>query len=121
MKHFFISFVVVTLASACIPSTQISFSESAPTTTASLIPATATKTELPPTATPTPIPTLALPVGQLTPVPSASEKIGAVNVKNLQEVARYYGDINYAAKLTKDAKFLFILDPGGLTKYNYES
>ena len=116
-------FILTTLISACSSSsltTAPDASESIPTVTQ--IPATLPATEIPsipPTFTPTP--TLSLPVSQLTPVPSSSSKITTENVKDLQEIATYYGEINYFAKLTKDKKFLFILDPDGLTKYDYAS
>lgn len=116
-------FVLTIIISACSPSlsaTLPSTSESAPTITQ--VPATLTTTEtptIPPTFTPTP--TLSLPVSQLTPVPSSNTKITKENVQSLQEIAKYYGEINYFAKVTKDNKFLFILDADGLTKYGYAS
>jgi len=58
----------------------------------------------------------------MTPVPSSNIKITAENVKDLQEIARYYGNnIDYIAKLTKDNRFLFIADGGGVDKYDYPS
>jgi hypothetical protein len=122
-KIFVTTFILTILISACgssIPTTAPNASES--TSTATQVPAISTVTEIPPippTITPTPV--LSLPVSQLTPVPSSNTKISAENVQNLQEIAKYYGEINYIAKLTKDNKFLFILDPDGLTKYDYSS
>lgn len=124
MKKIFVTtFILTILISACgssISTTAPTASESALTVTQ--VPATSTATEIPPTLpTITPTPTLSLPVSQLTPVPSSNTKISAENVQSLQEIAKYYGEINYIAKLTKDNKSLFILDPDGLTKYNYAS
>lgn len=122
-KKFAITFILTILISACgssISTTAPTASESALTVTQ--VPAASTATEIPPIPpTITPTPTLSLPVSQLTPVPSSNTKISAENVQNLQEIAKYYGEINYIAKLTKDNKFLFILDPDGLTKYDYAS
>ena len=118
-KNFVIGFIVILLISACGPSSPALPSEDVPTATKSPIPPTAT--EIPPTPTFPPTPTLALPVSPLTQVPSSGTEINSENAKSLKEVARYYGDINYSVKLTKDEMFLFILDPGGVTKYNYQS
>lgn len=128
MKKIFITtFILTIFISACgssISTTAPGASESTSTVTQvpPTITATTTATEiptLPPTITP--IPTLSLPVSQLTPVPSSNTKISAENVQGLQEIAKYYGEINYIARLTKDNKSLFILDPDGLTKYDYAS
>jgi WD40 repeat protein len=121
-KIFAIIFVLATLISACNSSssaTTPSISESASPVTQ--VPTVATVTEIPSSQPFTPTPTLSLPVSQLTPVPSSNTKITAENVKDLQEIAKYYGEIKYFAKVTKDKKFLFILDPDGLTKYDYAS
>jgi hypothetical protein len=95
--------------------------ETAPVATATQVPPSATATSIPPTSTFTPTPTISLPIRQHTPVPASSSKITAENVKDLQEIARYYGQLSYIAKITADKKFLFILDPDGITKYDYAS
>ena len=125
-KLFAILFILVVITSGCTSAGSTTIPENAPTSTVTQVPPTITATAIateiptiPPTITPTP--TLSLPVSQLTPVPSSNTKISAENVQNLQEVAKYYGEINYIAKLTKGNKFLFILDPDGLTKYDYAS
>lgn len=118
-KIFAILITIAIFISACSPSSQPTPSKSAPPATQ--VPATATATEIPPTSTFTPTPTLSLPVSKLTSVPSSNTKITAENVESLQEIARYYSRVNYFAKVTKDNKFLFILDPEGLTKYDYSS
>ena len=110
----------VFVLASCTPA-QPAVPAVSPTATASAA-ATQTSTPTPPsTSTPLPTPTLALPVQPLTPVPSSNSQINAENVKDLREIARYYGQVDYAAKLTKDKQFLFILDPDGLTRYNYET
>ncbi len=76
---------------------------------------------LTPTATWTPTPTVSLPVTFLTPVPLSKQKISRENITAIQEIARYYGFTRYSAKITIDNRFLFVLDPDGLTKYEYEA
>lgn len=114
-KTFATIFVLTIFISACSSSSSTAAPESAPAVTQ--VPATGIATEIPPTQPPT----LSLPVSQFTPVPSSNTKITAENVQDLQEVAKYYGEVNYIAKLTNDKKYLFILDPDGLTKYDYAS
>ena len=122
MKKIFATIFILTIfISSCSPSISPTPSESAPIATATQAPPTVTATEIPSTPASTAVPTLSLPVSQLTPVPLSNTKITAENAKDLQEIARYYGQINYFAKVTKDRKFLFILDPDGLTKYDYSS
>jgi WD40 repeat protein len=119
MKKILFTTIVVFLVGACGSSTEIVPTKTEPSATASA--ASQTPTTIPPTETPAPTTTLALPIGYLTPVPSSNEIIHANTIQGLTEIARYYGDINYAAKLTADNAFLFVLDPGGLTKYEYAS
>jgi WD40 repeat protein len=107
-KILLITLVVVFLLTACSSSTETLPTRTGPGATASAAP-----------HTPTPIPHTETPVPTVTP--SSNEIINAKSLQGLKEVARYYGDINYSAKLTADKKFLFILDPGGLTKYEYAS
>jgi WD40 repeat protein len=119
MKHIahvltVVMFVLVSCAPAqtvvpAIPSTARASATVAPTLTPTVSPS----------ITPSPSPTLSLPVQPLTPVPSSDTKIAIGNLKDLQEIARYYGQIEYAAKLTKDKKHLFVLDPDGVTQYDY--
>lgn len=120
MKRFVLTTVVVVfLISACSSAPATVPVNTAPIVTASEIPGTATP--IPATDVPTPTATPALPVTYLTPAPSSNEIINVSSVQRLKEIARYYGDVDYSAKLTADKEFLFILDPGGLTKYEYIS
>lgn len=123
MKKIFTTiFILTILISACsssISATPGKTSESVPTVTQ--VSAIVTATEIPVTSTLAPIPTISLPVSQFTPVPSSNTKITAENVQDLQEIAKYYGEVKYIAKLTNDKKHLFILDSDGLTKYDYAS
>lgn len=93
-------------------------------TTTPSITSSPTKTSTPtitPTLTPTITPTLALPVGIKTAIPSSSTQINPENVQDLQEIARYYGRVDYQAKLTRDHKYLFVRDNGGIDKYDYQT
>lgn len=85
-----------------------------PSATAS---ATPSPTPIPPTATPT----VSLPVDVRTPIPPSKDAITKETITQLQEVARYYGDIQYQVKLTQDNNFLFLMDHTGVTKYEYPS
>lgn len=122
-KLFATIFVLTIIISACSPSIPPIPSENAPIVTTSVTHPiqSSTTTVIPLNPTFTPTSTLSLPVSQLTPVPSSKTKITEMNLKELQEIAYYYGQINYSAKVTKDNKFLFILDPTGITKYDYAS
>lgn len=111
-----LSFMLV----SCTTGTTVTPENTAtPSTTSS--PINTTTPTITPTLTPTITPTLALPVEIKTAVPSSVTQINPENVKDLQEVARYYGRVDYLAKLTRDKKFLFIRDGGGVGKYDYKS
>lgn len=120
-RPFIILFVIAIITASCSSSNSATELEVTPTDTATKIPPTSTATEIPQTPTFTPTPTLSLPVSQLTAVPSSNTKITTENVKDLQEIAHYYGAVNYVAKITKDNKYLFIRDSEGIDKYDYET
>lgn len=73
------------------------------------------------TPSPTLSPTLVFPLDLLTPIPDLSSDINSHNYKNIQEIARYYGNLPYIARLTKDQKKLFIRDSLGLKIYDHEN
>ena len=123
----------IILLSACVRTDQVITTQEPPTlpgvTVTEILPSTtptpqptATKTPVTPTITKTATltPTLALPVSLDTPVPISKVRINAENVSELKEVARYYGEVELRARLTSDRKFVFILDPEGITKYAYD-
>lgn len=71
------------------------------------------------TFTPSPIPEL--PVGLKTPIPVSVEKINTGNVNNLREIARYYGNLPYIAKLTKDRKHLLVRNQANIDIYDFQT
>jgi WD40 repeat protein len=86
---------------------------------------TSTNTRIPPTFTTsptiTPSPTPELPVGLKTPIPEFSTEISLNNVKDLTEVARYYGNLPHIAKLTKDETLLFIRNQASIDIYDFQT
>ncbi len=124
-KNLSLFLLLAILISACASSNSAPTAANTPTPGVTLSAPTPTATALPPSATSTPTttptPTLSLPVGFQTAVPSSNKKINSASVKDLQEIARYYGKIKYNARVTRDKKILLILDPEGITKYDYAS
>lgn len=118
MKKFFRLIILLFLLVGCVPSQLEPSSMPSPLPpTLTLIP-TSTET---PTSTITPSPTLVLPVEYQTPIPISNTQITSENIKDLREVARYYSDIEFIAKLTADKKLLFIRDTSGVSIYDYNS
>lgn len=107
-----IAFVLV----ACRPAPTAT-----PSPTATNIPSPTLTSTATATVTPSPTPTLALPVGLKTPVPESNTQITSKNLEDLREIARYYGNLPYIAKLTKDQTRLFVRNGLGMSIYNYET
>lgn len=116
IAHVFIAAIFVLVSCTPVQMPTPTTPSATPTSAAAIV------TVVPsPTNTPPPTATLSIPVAPQTPVPASSSKISPENISDLQEVARYYGQVKYFAKLTKDRASLFILDPDGITMYNYET
>ncbi|MBI5352296.1 MAG: hypothetical protein HZB50_06620 [Chloroflexi bacterium] len=113
-----IVFVLTSCAPAQNATTPIASVTSLPTSTHTPIPATFTAS---PTLTQTSTPTLELPVGLKTPIPDLNTGITSNNGQDLNEVARYYGNMPYLARLTKDHKRLFVRDQLGIDVYDYQT
>ena len=62
-----------------------------------------------------------LPITYGTPVPQSNTKINTENIKELQEIALYNGDVESIIKTTAENKFLFIRDMRGLLVYDYNT
>ncbi|HCB01190.1 MAG TPA: hypothetical protein DEP19_02305, partial [Anaerolineae bacterium] len=118
MKYiFYVLFLLAFILTAC---TQIASPTVESTQTTQPSPS---NTPIPPTVTPTitPSPTLELPVGLKTPIPEFGTEITLDNINKLEEIARYYGNLPYIAKLTKDQSRLFVRDQLGLDIYDYKT
>ena len=113
--------LAVFVLTSCAPAqsvapTPIAMPTTLPTSTFTPIPPSPTAS---PTFTPTPSPTLELPVGLKIPIPDLATGIAPDNEQDLTEIARYYGNMPYLAKLTKDQKRLFVRDQLGMEIYDY--
>lgn len=117
MKKSLLNFVlVIFILVACSSNQNISPTQTLqPTLTITPIPPTYTAS---PTITPSSTPEL--PVGLKTPIPVVSLEISGENVKNLVEIARYYGNLTYLARLTKDQSRLFIRTQTSLDIFDYK-
>jgi WD40 repeat protein len=73
------------------------------------------------TSTPSPTATLKVPVELGTQVPAQESAIDAQTVTGLREVARYYGQLQYIARFSNNGEALWILDRGGITRFDYAS
>lgn len=123
MKKLSYFIVLILFISSCSPAstaaspTEISTGAIIPTATNTITPQpTSTST---PTITPSP--TLSLPVSYQTPIPASGSKIDAENVKDLQEIARYYGQMYFTAALSIDRKTLIVRDSLGIDTYDYQT
>ncbi len=116
MKNFIGLLFLLLMVVGCAPNqVEPSVTPSSLPSTLTLVPTSAAT----PTLTVTPSPTLVLPVAYQTPIPSSDTHITSENVKNLREVARYYGEMYFTAALSGDHKLLFVRDPVGIDIYDY--
>lgn len=122
MRHsFHVLFLLAFIAAACTPNQNPVPVQSA---TQSALP-TSTPPPIPPSPTiaptPTASPTPELPVGLKTAIPEIPSTISADNLGHLTELARYYGNVPYIAKLTKDQTRLFVRNQIGVDIYDYNA
>ena len=119
MKIFFNLLVLLFLITGCAPG-EIESPSTPSTSPSSTITIAFTETPLP-TITPSPVPTIALPVGNLTPMPSSESQISKNNLPELEEISLYYGDTVFVSAFTQDGDLLFVRNPMGLDIYNFNT
>lgn len=111
--------LVILIMSACSSDQNMIPTQAAiPTSTNTLISPTSTAS---PTVSPSPTPTPEFPVGLKTPIPEFSTEITLSKVKDLTEVARYYGNLPHIAKLTKDKTLLFVRNQASIDIYDFQT